>query len=242
MRFPDLEIDLLRAFSLTRDGERLLVSARQMLEFNDAVVRDMRKPPAAGTLRLGIAEDFIPNELPKLLARFSRLYPGMHIDLMTGLSCSLLAAYDEDRLDAVIAKKDGQAQRGRVIWREPLVWLASADFQVDPTRMDRGLHCQQPDGRSGCRRGRVGSHRAGQVVRAGRHADPPRAGPLAGAAHDGDHGDRGRVRSGRTYSAARHLPGGKPVANRSNHPGRLSFPTLQDIQSTAVWKAVMIEA
>jgi DNA-binding transcriptional LysR family regulator len=177
MRFPDLEIDLLRAFvavaetgsftaaadvvgrsqsavsqkvqrleeildrrvfdrtsrslSLTLDGERLLASARQMLEFNDAVVRDMRKPPAAGTLRLGIAEDFIPNELPKLLARFSRLYPGMHIDLMTGLSCSLLAAYDEDRLDAVIAKKDGQAQRGRVIWREPLVWMASADFQVD---------------------------------------------------------------------------------------------------------------
>ncbi|WP_207459672.1 LysR substrate-binding domain-containing protein [Azospirillum sp. SYSU D00513] len=183
MRFPDLEIDLLRAFvavaetgsftaaadvvgrsqsavsqkvlrleeilqrrvfdrtsrslSLTRDGERMLVAARQMLEFNDSVVRELREPPAAGTLRLGISEDFIPGELPKLLARFSRLYPGMHIDLMTGLSCSLLQAYDEDRLDAVIAKRDGTAQRGRVIWREPLVWLAAADYQVDFDRPAR---------------------------------------------------------------------------------------------------------
>ncbi|WP_431858190.1 LysR substrate-binding domain-containing protein [Azospirillum sp.] len=183
MRYPDLEIDLLRAFvavaetgsftaaadvvgrsqsavsqkvlrleeilqrrvfdrnsrslSLTRDGERLLVAARQMLEFNDAVIRSVREPAASGTLRLGIAEDFIPKELPKLLARFSRLYPGMRIDLMTGLSCALLAAYDEDRLDAVIAKKDGTAQRGRVIWREPLVWLAAADHQVDAARPAR---------------------------------------------------------------------------------------------------------
>lgn len=178
MRFPDLEIDLLRAFvavaetgsftaaanvvgrsqsavsqkilrleeildrrvfdrnsrsiGLTNDGERLLVAARRMLELNDAVIRELREPQAAGTLRLGISEDFIPNELPKLLARFSRLYPGLHIDLMTGLSCSLLAAYDEGRLDAVIAKRNGAMQRGRVIWREPLVWLAAADHPADP--------------------------------------------------------------------------------------------------------------
>ncbi|NYZ15615.1 LysR family transcriptional regulator [Azospirillum sp. RWY-5-1] len=179
MRFPDLEIDLLRAFvavaetgsftaaadvvgrsqsavsqkilrleeildrrvfdrnsrsiGLTRDGERLLVAARRMLELNDAVIRELREPQAAGTLRLGISEDFIPKELPKLLARFSRLYPGLHIDLMTGLSCSLMTAYDEGRLDAVIAKRNGGLQRGRVIWREPLVWLAAADHPADPT-------------------------------------------------------------------------------------------------------------
>ncbi len=50
---------------------------------------------------------------------------------MTGLSCELLQAYDENRVDAVIAKKDGRAQRGRVFWREPLVWMASADYRLD---------------------------------------------------------------------------------------------------------------
>lgn len=190
MRYPDLELDLLRAFvavaetgsftaaaevvgrsqsavsqkvlrleeilqrrvfdrtsrslNLTRDGERLLVTARQMLEFNDKVMRELREPPAAGTLRLGISEDFIPRQLPKLLARFSRLYPGVHIELMTGLSCNLLAAYDDDLLDAVIAKKDGSAQRGRVIWREPLVWMAAADYEADPARPARLVMLPQP--------------------------------------------------------------------------------------------------
>lgn len=190
MRYPDLELDLLRAFvavaetgsftaaaevvgrsqsavsqkvlrleeilqrrvfdrtsrslNLTRDGERMLVTARQMLEFNDKVMRELREPPAAGTLRLGISEDFIPRQLPKLLARFSWLYPSVHIELMTGLSCNLLAAYDDNLLDAVIAKKDGSAQRGRVIWREPLVWMAAADYEADPARPARLVMLPQP--------------------------------------------------------------------------------------------------
>jgi DNA-binding transcriptional LysR family regulator len=180
MRYPDLELDLLRAFvavaetgsftaaaevvarsqsavsqkvlrleeiigrrvfertsrslSLTRDGEGLLVAARRMLEFNDALMRQMRELPRVGTLRLGISEDFVPGELPKLLARFARLHPGVQVELMTGLSCELLEAYDAGRLDAVVAKKDGAAQRGRVIWREPLVWMAAADYRLDFTR------------------------------------------------------------------------------------------------------------
>jgi DNA-binding transcriptional LysR family regulator len=179
-RFPDLELDLLRAFvavaesgsftaaaevvgrsqsavsqkvlrledilqrrvfertsrslSLTREGEQLLVAARRMLEFNDGVMRQMREPLRAGTLRLGVSEDFIPSELPKLLARFSRLYPAVQIDLMTGLSCDLLAAHEGGQLDAVIAKRDGAARRGRVVWREPLVWMAAADYRVDFSR------------------------------------------------------------------------------------------------------------
>ncbi len=190
MHYPDLEIDLLRAFvavaetgsftaaaeivgrsqsavsqkvlrledildrrvfdrtsrslSLTRDGERLLVAARRMLEFNDTVMRELREPPAAGTLRLGISEDFIPGQLPGLLARFSRRYPGVHLDLMTGLSCDLLAAFDDGQIDAVIAKRDGTAQRGRVIWREPLVWMAAADYQLDFTQPARLVMLRPP--------------------------------------------------------------------------------------------------
>lgn len=178
MRYPDLEIDLLRAFvavvetgsftaaadavgrsqsavsqkvlrleeildrrvfnrtsrslSLTRDGERLLVAARRLLEFNDSLLRELHEPDASGVLRLGISEDFIPAQLPALLARFGRIYPNVHLELMTGLSCQLLQAYDSGRLDAVIAKRDGTAQRGRVIWREPLVWMAAADYHPAP--------------------------------------------------------------------------------------------------------------
>ncbi len=179
MRYPDLEIDLLRAFvavaesggftaaaevvgrsqsavsqkiqrledllgrrlfertsrtlSLTKDGEQFLISARRILELNDTAVRSMIEPTTVGTLRLGVTEDFIPRQLPGLLARFKRLYPGVQLELMTGLSCNLLEAYDGGALDVLLAKKDGRAQRGRVIWREPLVWMAAAGREPDPS-------------------------------------------------------------------------------------------------------------
>lgn len=126
-----------RSLALTPDGERLLVATRHLLECNDRILREWREPSASGTLRLGVSEDFIPGQLPKLLARFHRLYPGIHIDLMTGLSTGLLAAYDADRLDTVIVKRSKANPRGRVIWREPLAWLAGSDYQLDFTRPAR---------------------------------------------------------------------------------------------------------
>jgi len=133
-----------RSLRLTPDGERLLSAARQILEFNDRLLREFREPGTVGQLKLGISEDFIPSQLPRLLARFSRLYPGVAIDLTTALSCDLLASYDAGKLDAVIAKKDGNAQRGRVIWREPLVWMATSDYQFDFAKPTRLVTLPQP--------------------------------------------------------------------------------------------------
>lgn len=177
MRYPDLEIDLLRAFvavadsggfsaaaplvgrsqsavsqkvlrlegilgqrmfdrnsrsiGLTLEGEKLLAAARQMIEFNDKVVRELREPKVEGTLRLAISEDAIPRQLPSILASFANAYPRVQVDVTTGLSCNLVAAFDEGKFDAVIAKKDRTSQRGKTIWREALTWMASSDFAID---------------------------------------------------------------------------------------------------------------
>ncbi|SPU49302.1 LysR substrate-binding domain-containing protein [Bordetella trematum] len=121
-----------RSLLLTQAGEHLAGYAQRILELNDAAMRGITRPALGGNIRLGISEDFIPGQLPALLSRFSRLHPGVHLALKTGLSCDLLQAYDEGELDVVIAKKDRSAQRGRVIWREPLVWMCAADFELDP--------------------------------------------------------------------------------------------------------------
>ena len=59
-----------RSLRLTPDGERLLVVARQMLALNDDFLRSLRRPSEIGTLRLGISENLVPTQLPKLLSRF----------------------------------------------------------------------------------------------------------------------------------------------------------------------------
>ena len=123
-----------RSLTLTRDGERLLVAARRMLEINDVSVREIMGPPAIGRLRLGIAEDFVPHQLPAMLARFRRLYPDLQLELSTGLSPDLFQCFDAGQVDIVIATKEEAAPRGRVIWREPLIWMAAASYEPDLTQ------------------------------------------------------------------------------------------------------------
>ncbi|WP_458439152.1 LysR substrate-binding domain-containing protein [Methylorubrum extorquens] len=124
-----------RSLRLTRDGERLLVVARRMLELNDTYLRSLRDGPGAGTLRLGVAENLVATQVPALVSRFCRLYPGIHLDLMTGLSFDLVTAYKDGQLDGVIARgrrDPGTQPSGRIIWREPLVWMAAADHVPNP--------------------------------------------------------------------------------------------------------------
>ena len=117
-----------RSLKLTDSGEALFVAARKMIEFNDSVMLQIRQPARAIKLRLGISEDFVPHQLPELLANFNRQYPLVDLDLTTGLSCNLINAYDSGELDTIIAKKYGTAERGRVIWRDQLVWASAANY------------------------------------------------------------------------------------------------------------------
>ncbi len=177
-RFPDLEIDLLRAFvavaetgsftdatgllgrtqsavsqkirrleellgrpvfrrtsrsvALTAEGETLLGHARRILAMNEAAVRALVTPGPGGTLRLGFCEDFMALQLPRLLARFTAVHPGIRLELRTGFSPALLEALDGGEIDLAIVKRDGEMQRGRLIQREPLAWMAAADWQPPP--------------------------------------------------------------------------------------------------------------
>jgi DNA-binding transcriptional LysR family regulator len=121
-----------RSLSLTAAGGQLLVGARRMLDLNDDIVRSVHTARTSGRLRVGICEDFVPLQLSRLLARFLRLHPGVQLDVNTSLTRELLQAYDHGDLDLVIATKQSEG-RGRVIWREPMVWFAGSDFHLDPS-------------------------------------------------------------------------------------------------------------
>jgi DNA-binding transcriptional LysR family regulator len=122
-----------RSLSLTGPGGQLLVGARRMLDLNDDVMRSLELPRPAGRLRVGICEDFVPLQLSRLLARFLRLYPEVQLDVNTSLTHDLLVEFDKGDLDLVIATRQFR-ERGRVIWREPMVWFAASDFRLDLNR------------------------------------------------------------------------------------------------------------
>lgn len=120
-----------RSLQLTRDGEMLLGYARRMLDLNDETLRRFAEPDAAGEIRLGVVEYFVPDHLPTVLSRFARIYPRVHIDVTVGMSSSVIEQLDAGQLDLVIAKRDEAETRGRVIWREAMQWICAPDFQPD---------------------------------------------------------------------------------------------------------------
>lgn len=122
-----------RILSLTATGAQLLVGARRLLELNDDIIRSLRASISSGTLRVGICEDFVPHQLSRLLLRFQRLYPDVHLNINTSLTHELMEAFDNDSLDLVIGTKQFD-DRGRIIWREPMVWFAADDFQFNLDR------------------------------------------------------------------------------------------------------------
>lgn len=125
-----------RSVAPTEEGEQFLNYARRMIELNDEAVARMTSARPEGRLRLGIADYVVPYLLPKLLGRFNRLYPGMKMEMRTGLSMDLLPGYEQGELDVVIAGRGMVFRDGGLLYRDALVWIAAPDFAL---QLDRPL-------------------------------------------------------------------------------------------------------
>lgn len=109
---------------LTTEGEALLSYARGMLELNGKVSSLFGKSRLHGRLRLGVSEDVVANRLTAILEDFIRLYPLVDLELTVALSSPLYQMMEIGDLDLVLAKRHIGESQGRLLYREPLVWLA----------------------------------------------------------------------------------------------------------------------
>lgn len=109
---------------LTADGEALLGHARTMLSIEGQVQALFTAQRLRGTLRLGVSEDLVASRLPVVLEDFVRSHPSVDLELTVALSGVLYQMQDNGELDLVLAKRRLGDSRGRLVYREPLVWLA----------------------------------------------------------------------------------------------------------------------
>ena len=77
---------------LTEEGERLLSYARRIIALNEEAHDALTGAWRDGVLRLGMPEDFAVPTID-LLAEFSREHPHLRLDVSSGLSADLRAAY-----------------------------------------------------------------------------------------------------------------------------------------------------
>ncbi len=109
---------------LTAEGEALLGYARGMLDLDGKVASLFGENRLRGRLRLGVSEDVVANRLTSILEDFIRLYPLVDLELTVALSAVLYQMQDAGDLDLVLAKRHIGETQGRLLYREPLVWLA----------------------------------------------------------------------------------------------------------------------
>lgn len=107
-------------------GEDLLLHARRLLRLSDEAMASLRRPEAAGVVRLGLPEDYAAWLLAPTLTRFAQEFPLAEIELTFDSSPILLRLLETGKLDLALVTREPR-QPFAVLRRERFVWAASAE-------------------------------------------------------------------------------------------------------------------
>ena len=119
---------------LSPAGETLLSYARRILSLGDEAMLRMCDHDIQGSVRLGIMEDYGTLVLPSLLLSFTVSYPGVRIEMETGLTSGMAERVGAD-FDIVIAMHSKGERSGVLLCREHAIWAGSPMLDkeaVDP--------------------------------------------------------------------------------------------------------------
>src|SRR5471030_81131 len=115
----------------TADGEAMTEFAQSILEANARAQDYFAGSQVRGRVRFGTSEDFVSSRLPELLRDFMRHHAMVDLELTVGLSATLHEQLDAGELDLLLAKRRTGDPRGRLVWRDRLVWIGAPDTRVD---------------------------------------------------------------------------------------------------------------
>jgi DNA-binding transcriptional LysR family regulator len=122
-----------RAVSLTPQGVRFMVSARQILAVHDQAVSRFSGEPKATTLRAAIGDHAAGTLLGSALARLRQAYPDLVLEVTVGLSGEMRARYDAGQADFAVVGLDTSRRQGIALYRDPLVWCARSRSVWQPS-------------------------------------------------------------------------------------------------------------
>ena len=120
-----------RGMAPTVAGESLLAYARRLLELNDEAAAAVRGVELAGSIRVGMQEDFGEHILTDVLGSFARAHPRLRIEARMARNAQLMDQLAAGRLDLVLAWDAGatqsHSQATRAIEPLPMRWIGPAN-------------------------------------------------------------------------------------------------------------------
>jgi DNA-binding transcriptional LysR family regulator len=119
--------------SLTHSGDLVVNYARRMLSINDQIV-DLSAPRLGSqALRIGIPGDFLTPDLPQLLNALRKHYPDVRLSLRSDHFDLMSRDLRQGDLSLLVGLSEtGTELDARHQWSEPMVWVRSPSFELDP--------------------------------------------------------------------------------------------------------------
>ena len=115
------------AMQLTREGEKLLIKARQLIALNDEVVNQMRGSDFTGEVRLGVAHDIVRSMMPPIMQQFHQSHPNVLITLISDTTVNLRSALREETVDLALLTESERGDRNEFLMTDRLVWIGLKD-------------------------------------------------------------------------------------------------------------------
>lgn len=119
-----------KAVTLSDEGRRLLPEAARIVELFQGM-KQCGKVQNAAPIALGAITTVQAMLLPRVLHAFRRSHPGIHVNIIPGMSIQLLAQVDARELDIAVLIKPRLGIPAELKWitlmREPYVAIAPAD-------------------------------------------------------------------------------------------------------------------
>ncbi|MDK1288597.1 LysR family transcriptional regulator [Pseudoalteromonas umbrosa] len=114
---------------LNQYGELLLPQAKQMLQYNDAILQQFTSESVTGRVRLGIPSEFAARILPAIIGDFVSLYPDVALEVKSRLSKHLLSVSRQDQFDLVLAlNEELESVSHPIFMRDQLVWVGDLNL------------------------------------------------------------------------------------------------------------------
>ncbi len=117
-----------RGMTLTTAGEKLILSARPILQMLDRAASELRADPIEGTVRVGIPDDYGSELLAAILADFANRHPFVEVSIRCGFSVGFPKAVECGELDLAVFACDPDQPDGEILLEEQTVWVGNSGF------------------------------------------------------------------------------------------------------------------
>lgn len=119
---------------LTEDGNLLLGFASRIADAYTRLDRFICGNEHWGCVRFGVTEDFVMSGLTEAIEAFAATHPKVDLQVTVGLSLNLYRLFDDGQLDVIFVKRREGDPRGKLVWRDRLIWVGHRDYISVPEK------------------------------------------------------------------------------------------------------------